>query len=110
MAEILQFFRVYHSMRYVHGQLVLRLLERPSEELLAQLNERFSDILVDGQFTVSDALPEEQDESALADLPRLILHFDRKHFGRLRQLIDCLNRGSAGDSRGGEPDRGPVEG
>ena len=35
------------------------------------------------------------DEPELADLPRLILHFNRRDYGRLRQLIDCLN--AAGD-------------
>ena len=95
--EVLQFFRVYHSMRYVRRQLVLRLLQRPTEELLAQLNEQFADILVEGAITLSGPLPEEKEEAALADLPRLVLHFNRRHFGRLRQLIDCLNRGSVGE-------------
>ena len=38
-------------------------------------------------------LPEERDEPLLASLPRLIFHFNRRNYGRLRQLIDCLNRG-----------------
>ncbi len=29
--------------------------------------------------------------SALAHLPRLIFHFNRRDYGRLRQLIDVLN-------------------
>ena len=41
----------------------------------------------------SGPLPEERDESDLAALPRLVFHFDRRSFGRLRQLIDCINRG-----------------
>jgi hypothetical protein len=92
--EVLQFFRVYHSMRYVHRLLVLRLLRPPTEELLAQLNAQFADILLDGAITLSGALPEEKEEAALADLPRLVLHFNRRSFGRLRHLIDCLNRGA----------------
>ena len=35
VAEILGFFRVYHSMRYVHNKLVLRLQQAPDEKLLA---------------------------------------------------------------------------
>ena len=34
--EILGFFRVYHSMRYVRGKLVLRLHQAPDERLLAR--------------------------------------------------------------------------
>ena len=90
--EILGFFRVYHSMRYVHRRLVLRLLSRPSDALLAQLNARFADILTEGRIELSGPLSEERDEPALADLPRLALHFNRREFGRLRQLIDCINR------------------
>ena len=93
VAEILGFFRVYHSMRYVRGKLVLRMLHTPSEELLAAINARFADILAAGQFTVGGPLPEERDEPALADLPRLICQFNRRNYGRLRQLIDCLNAG-----------------
>jgi uncharacterized protein (TIGR00730 family) len=90
--EILGFYRVYHSMRYVRKELVFRLQQPPSEELLDEINARFHDILIDGRFTVSGPLPEERDESDLAALSRLVFHFNRRAFGRLRQLIDCINR------------------
>jgi len=92
VAEVLHFFRVYHSMRYVHDRLVFRLNEPPGEELLDRINADFSDILVKGTFSVGGPLPEERDESELAEKPRLIFHFNRRSYGRLRQLIDCLNR------------------
>lgn len=92
--EILGFFRVYHSMRYVHEQLVLRLNQPISEELLDALNVRFADILLEGRIVQGAALPEEKDDPGLAALPRLIFHFNRRDFGLLRRLIDCLNRGS----------------
>ena len=38
------------------------------------------------------ALDEEADEPELAALPRLILFFNRVNSGRLRQLIDVINR------------------
>jgi uncharacterized protein (TIGR00730 family) len=94
VAEILQFFKVYHSMRYVKNKLVLRLKEQPSDELLANINERFSDILSSGDFAVGGPLAEEKDEPDLAIMPRLIFRFNRRSLGRLRQLIDGLNRGS----------------
>lgn len=91
VAEILRFFRVYHSMRYVHDELVLRLKCRPNETLLERINTDFPDILVDGRFTLGGPLPGEQDEPDLADLPRLSFHFNRRDLGRLRLLIDLLN-------------------
>ena len=89
--EILDFFRVYHSMRWVHDRLVLRLHEPPDAERLERIQQDFRDILVGGPFVVGGPLPEERDEPALADLPRLIFPFNRRNYGRLRQLIDCLN-------------------
>jgi uncharacterized protein (TIGR00730 family) len=94
--EILNFFRVYHSMRYVKNKLVLRLTSSISPELLADINASFRDILVDGQFTVGEAQREEKDEPALIALPRLLFHFNRRSLGRLRQLIDAINRSSIG--------------
>lgn len=89
--EILRFFRVYHSMRYVRQNLVLRLNRAPGEDLLDEINHRFADLLVKGQFTVSGPLPEEKDDPDLAALPRLVFQFDRRKYGRLRQLIDLIN-------------------
>jgi len=91
VAEILQFFRVYHSMRYVRSNLVLRLNEPLGKDLLERINESFGDLLVDGTFTIGGPLPEEKDEPELAHMPRLIFHFNRRTYGRLRKLIDCLN-------------------
>ena len=93
--EILTFFRVYHSMRYVHDKLVLRLNHAIDEELLDRINTEYADVLVKGQFTLGGALSDEKDEPDLADLPRLSCHFDRRNLGRLRQLIDLINREGA---------------
>ncbi len=92
--EILSFFRVYHSMRYVRSNLVLRLNRPLGAGLLDQLNTHFADLLASGRFTRGGPLPEEKDEPELADLPRLVFPFNRRDLGRLRQLIDCLNRGA----------------
>ena len=106
--EVLGFYRVYHSMRYVHENLVLRLQERPSDQTLDRLHEDFADILGKGKFTVSGPLEEERDEPVLADLPRLVFVFTRNSFGRLRQLIDFLNHGTPSPGRGACPASGCV--
>jgi uncharacterized protein (TIGR00730 family) len=93
VGEILQFFRVYHSMRYIRTKLVFRLHKPPTEALLEEINDRFRDILIDGDFSVGEPLSEERDESHLAAMPRLIFHFNRHDYGRLRQLIDRINKG-----------------
>jgi len=89
--EVTQFYRVYHSMRYVHGDLVLRLHSRLSDEMLARIQESFADILLGGRFEQTEALPEEKNEPMLTAMPRLRFRFDRHAIGRLRQLIDAIN-------------------
>ncbi len=78
-------------MRYVRSKLVLRLQKAPSEALLAEINREFRDILLEDEIRLSEALPEEN-EPELAELPRLVMRFNRRGLGRLRQLIDRLNR------------------
>lgn len=89
--ETLNFYRVYHSMRYVGDTLVLRVYQSLTDEEVEGLNESFSDILVEGKIEQVAALPAEANEPELADLPRIKLRFDRKHLSRLRMLIDAIN-------------------
>ena len=91
VAEIMRFYRVYHSMRYVRSNLVLRLQSPPTADLLESITADFADILVEGCFKVGPALPEEHDDPELAALPRLVFQFNRRDYGRLRQLIDRIN-------------------
>lgn len=90
--EIAGFYRIFHSMRYVGRELVFRLRLPPSGEVLSRIGAEFADIVASGTFRPGAALPEEEDEPELAELPRLIFRFNRRSFGRLRMLVDFLNR------------------
>jgi uncharacterized protein (TIGR00730 family) len=90
--EVTTFYRVYHSMRYVKGDLVLRLQSPLPDRVLDQVRWEFKDMAAGGTFEQVAALPAEANEPALAELPRLKFRFDRHSQGRLRQLIDFLNR------------------
>jgi len=92
--EVLQFFKVYHSMRYVKNRLVLRLTKEPSPALMQSINAEFNDLSTEGEIVLSGPLREEKDEPSLVALPRLAFRFNRRSLGRLRQLIDVLNRDS----------------
>jgi len=92
VAEITRFYRVYHSMRYVRGDLVLRLQHTLAEPLLERIRHEFADIVVAGTFEQTTALPAEANDPHLASLPRLRFRFDRRSLGRLRMLIDTINR------------------
>ncbi len=89
--ETLNFYRVYHSMRYINNRLVFRLKAPLPDSKLAYIQEHYSDILVDGTYEQTAALPEEVGEPDLNGLPRLVFHFNRRALGRLRMLIDCIN-------------------
>jgi hypothetical protein len=89
--EIRRFYNNYHSQRYVEGKLILRLKHEPSESLVAQLYDEFSDIIVSGAIEKVEATPAEIATNDNVDLPRIRLHFDRRHLGRLRMLVDRLN-------------------
>jgi hypothetical protein len=91
VSEVLSFYRIYNSMRFVKQNLVLRLNHPISDELLDQLNVEFADLLISGTIERTAAHPFEADEPHLKDLPRLRFHFQRRETGRLRQLIDALN-------------------
>lgn len=90
--EVLGFYRVYHSMRYVKNELVLRLQKPLAPSLLERIQTEFADIVEKGKIEASDALPQEANETQIQHLPRLRLWFDRRSLGRLRQMIDVINR------------------
>ncbi len=91
--KIKSFYRRYHSLRYVNGQLVIRLASELSSDALRKLREEFHDILLpDGDIVASGALPAEIEDQDFVQLPRLIVDFNRKDFGRLRSMIDAINR------------------
>lgn len=109
--EILQFYRNFHSMRYVRNNLVLRLKTGLDAGVLAEINQAFSDILAGGQFRQTAALPAEKDDAQLSDLPRLVFRFNRRDHGRLRQLINFLNRpGPAAEPPGSASGSHPIGG
>lgn len=88
-----RFYSRYHSMRYVKEKLVIRMNSSIGSSSVDKLNEIFSDILVpDGRIYLSDPLPDEHDEPHIIDLPRLVVDFNHADFGRLRSLIDEINR------------------
>ena len=93
---IKDFYRVYHSSRYVGKLFVIRLNLELSDLAVESLNLEFSDILVEGKINKSAALPEEIKDLETANLPRLTLYFNQKSLGRLYQLISKINQ--LGDS------------
>jgi uncharacterized protein (TIGR00730 family) len=104
------FYRNFHSIRYIEGKLVVRIQHRPSPQLIAQLNHDFSDIVVSGLIETCEPHRYERDEPDVLSLHRLRMHFDQKHLGRLRKLIDALNESVTEDQAASQPHIKPIHG
>lgn len=89
--HITQFYSNYHSQRFAAGRLILRLRKAPDARALESLTEEFADIIVSGAIETVPPTDAELAENDALDCERVTLHFDRRHFGRLRKLIDRLN-------------------
>jgi hypothetical protein len=90
--KIQHFYRRYHSLRVVHGQLVIRLTSALSPDDIRKLTDQFHDIIPPGgKIAASGALEAEKEDADVIHLPRLVIDFNRKNFGRLRSLIDSIN-------------------
>ena len=87
---VCDFYKNYHSMRYVGNELVLRLERKLSDATLSRLNDEFGEIVTRGKIEQCHALPAEDGE--YPEKPRLKLQFDRKSLGRFRRLIDVVNQ------------------
>ncbi len=90
-SEIDQFYRVYHSIRYVGDKTVLRLNKSLSSEDIAKLNKKYSCILRSGRIGPTGPLPVEKRSDEFLDLPRLIMDFDRHNFGEFHEMLRFLN-------------------
>ena len=90
VAEIKQFYRRYHSSRYVGNQFVIRLNESIENGALRRLEQDFGDIVAEGQYELHSG-PLDGEDGAYPDKARLSFVFDRRSASRLRQLIDAIN-------------------
>jgi uncharacterized protein (TIGR00730 family) len=91
LAEITDFYRNYHSLRFVEGTLVLRMQHLPSEAHIDALNTEFADILASGRIEPTTTSKAEIADDDVPGLARLGMRFDRRSYSRLRELIDRIN-------------------
>lgn len=90
-AQITGFWRNYDSLRWVGDALVLRLRATPTDDEIAELNERFATMLASGKIERTAALQPEVADDDLVDLPRLMLDLDQHQVGNLFRLIGAIN-------------------
>ncbi|MEM7141445.1 MAG: TIGR00730 family Rossman fold protein [Actinomycetota bacterium] len=89
--EVCRFYKAYHSLRFVGQRLVLRLTREIGDDELAGLNADFGHILKKGEIERIDTTDAERRDDDHVDLHRIAMHFDRKNWAGVRQLIDAIN-------------------
>lgn len=87
--EILGFYKNYHSSRFYRDKYLIRVRKPITAGALGKLNRDFKGMLKSGNFELLTdlSLEDNKDDS----LHRLLFHFDRSSYYRLRALIDRLN-------------------
>ncbi|HVU62997.1 MAG TPA: LOG family protein [Phycisphaerales bacterium] len=93
--HIVQFYRNYHSSRYVKDDLVIRLKAPLKEADVQRLSDEFKILIKQPGATASPSRivqrgPFEQEDDHLT-LPRLSFPHTRYKFGLIRRLIDRIN-------------------
>lgn len=88
---ITRFYRNFHSSRFIKDLFVIRLKHPPSESAIEAMNEDFGDIIAGQKIVRIDPTAEEVADNDNLNLNRIGFGFNRRDYGRLRQLIDLLN-------------------
>lgn len=87
--EVANFYRRFHSMRFVGKELVIRLHTAVGDAELARLEREFrNDLCAEGTFRAVGAFEEEEEHR---DLPRIAFRFNRRAWSRLRAMLDTIN-------------------
>ncbi len=90
--EINDFYRNYHSIRFIGKHLIMRLKNEPSPALLSELNSKFAHICRSGVFEVVAPHATEISDNDQLDKFRIRFVPERSDAGGLRSLINFMNQ------------------
>jgi uncharacterized protein (TIGR00730 family) len=86
-----EFYANYDSMRYVGDHLVMRLRQGPTDEQLAQLNERFGHLAVAGEIVRAEPFRIERRDDDKLELDRIAFDFGKRGYSELVAMIRVVN-------------------
>lgn len=86
--HVLQFYRNYHSQRFVREHLAIRMQRPLTDAQIGALGDEFSDLVAEGGMAQGGPLDGETEH---LNLTRLSFISTRRDYGRLRMLIDRIN-------------------
>jgi uncharacterized protein (TIGR00730 family) len=90
--EIDQFYRNFHSSRWLKNRYVLRLRHPLGQGALERIHADFADLCLSDGFEQLPYDETEQDEPELSQLTWLVFAFNGRDHGRLRELVDLVNQ------------------
>src|SRR4029078_11621550 len=96
LEEVVAFYRNYHSLRFVDGDLVLRMRTLPPDAAIVSLTAEFSDIITSGEIAPAAVSKAEIADRDVPDLARLRLRFDRHSSPRPHAFLRRLNAHARG--------------
>lgn len=88
--EIKLFYKNYHSIRYIKDTTVIRLNNEIPDKAIAAINKGFKDI-IKGRVEKTGPFEQEIQNNEHLALPRIKMRFNKRNFGRLKELIDFVN-------------------
>jgi hypothetical protein len=90
--EIVDFYKVFHSVRFVGKYLIIRMNRQISGVDVEALNKDFAYLCKQGTFELCEATPQEVQSSDNLDKARLRFEFVRNDLGGLRDVINRINQ------------------
>lgn len=91
LSVVNQFYKNYHSSRFVEDEFIIRFREKPSRNALSNLNKDFDHLCPESGFRVEEGPIEGEESDAPEDLYRLVFYFTNQNYGELRRLINRIN-------------------
>ncbi len=86
-----EFYANYDSIRFVGDHMVMRMNQAPTNAQLADLNERYGHIVVDGRIRRVEPYKIEVRDGDKLDLERIAFNFTKHGYGDIIRLIGELN-------------------
>lgn len=90
--EIANFYKNYHSTRWQNGKYVIRINHQLTDSAIKELNQSFGSICTSGDIKQVSYCAKAHNEPEFCNLYRLELDFNARDYGKLRLLIDFINR------------------
>ncbi len=91
VAEINQFYSNFHSSRWLKNNFVIRMHHALSEKALSDIQQAFADLRLSDDFH-QHGYVKEHDEEQFSHLTRLAFKFNGRDHGRLRELVNYINK------------------